>query len=226
MMPGLANGDFSNLKVQRGALVEYANTPSPLTLVFEFNPAAISRTRSVTIRTGGAPGTRGGYDFADVREVARASQGVSVNAESFTAKILLDATDRMNAGDPGAERLGVQPELDTLRSMVEPKSQTPDGARTLAALGQGDQRAFARHEFASVLLFIWGVHVLPVFMTQVQIEVKEYLPNLVPYRAEASLTLQIIESNNPFYQEELKRQFAVAGSMPGAVQALAGRLLR
>ena len=224
MIPGIGSGNFSHLKVQRGALVEYANAPSPLVLVFEFNPTTITRTRSVTVRTGGAPGTRGGYDFSDRSEVARASQGVSVNAESFSVKILLDATDRMNAGDPVAERTGVQAELDTLRSMVEPKSQTPDGARTLAALGQGDERAFARHQYASVLLFVWGVHVLPVFLTQVQIDVKEYLPSLLPYRAEASLTLQIIESNNPFYQEELKRQFAFAASQAGVVSALAGRL--
>ncbi len=225
MIPGIGNGDFSHLKVQRGALVEYANTPVPLMLFFEFNPTTIGRTRSVTVRTGGAPGTRGGYDFTGPDETARASQGVSVNAESFTAKILLDATDRMNAGDPFAGLLGVQPELDTLRSMVEPKSQTPGGARTLAALGQGDERAFARHQYASVLLFVWGPHVLPVFLTQVQIDVKEYLPNLVPYRAEATLSMQIIESNNPFYQEELKRQFAVAGSPLGALQGLAGGLL-
>ena len=222
---GIASGDYSRLKVQRGALVEYANTPAPLSLFFEFNPATISRTRSVTVRTGGAPGTRGGYDFSDVREVVRASQGVTVNAESLTAKILLDATDRMNAGDPIASRFGVQPEIDTLRSMVEPKSQTPDGARTLAALGQGDERAFARHEYASVLLFFWGVHLLPVFLTSVQNEMKEYLPNLVPYRAEATLTLQIIESNNPFYQEELKRQYALAGSSLGAIGSLVGSLL-
>jgi len=219
---GIPSGDFSSVRVQRGALVEYANTPSPLVLSFEFNPTAITRTRSVTVRTGGAPGTRGGYDFSDVREVGRASQGVTVNAESFTAKILLDATDRMDGGDSVATEFGVQPEIDTLRSMVEPKNQTPDGARTLAALGQGDPRAFARQEYASVLLFVWGVHVLPVFLTSVQIEVKEYLPSLVPYRAEATLTMQIIESNNPFYQEELKRQFGLAGMVTSNVPGIPG----
>lgn len=226
MIPGMSGGNYSNLKVLPGALVEYANTPTPLTLFFEFNPASITRTRAVTVRTGGAPGTRGGYDFSDVREVARAAQGVTVNAESFTAKILLDATDRMNAGDPVASRLGVQPEIDTLRTMVEPKSQTPGGARTLAALGEGNPRAFSRDEYASVLLFVWGVQVLPVFLTQVQVEAKEYLPQLLPYRAEATLTMQIIESNNPFYREELKRQFAGAGALPGGLEGLAGRLLR
>src|SRR5262249_47707946 len=83
----------------------------------------------------------------------RGGEGGTVNAESFTAKILLDATDRMNAGDPIATQYGVQPEIDVLRSMVEPKIQTPDGARTLAALGEGNSRAFARDEYASVLLF-------------------------------------------------------------------------
>jgi hypothetical protein len=214
MSAGVANGDFSNLKVQRGFLVEYANMP--LSLEFEFNPASISRTRSVTVTTGGAPGTRGGYDFAKLDEVARASQGVSVSAESFSAKILLDATDRMNAGDPRASQYGVQPEIDTLRCMVEPKSQLPGGARTLAALGQGDGRA--RQQYASVLLFVWGVQTLPVFLTQAQVEVKEYLPSLLPYRAEASLTMQIIESNNPFYEQELKRQFALAESLSETFQ--------
>lgn len=225
MIPGLGNGDFSHLKIQRGALVEYTVAPPPLMLIFEFNPSTISRTRSVTVRTGGAPGTRGGYDFSSANEAVRASQGVTVNAESFSIKILLDATDRMNAGDPISSNVGVQPELDTLRSMVEPKTQTPTGASTLAALGQGNERAFARHEYASVLLFIWGIHVLPVFLTQVQIEAKEYLPNLLPYRAEATLGMQIIESNNPFYQAELKRQFALASSLIGNIGGLAGPLL-
>ncbi len=204
----IPSGGFSNTLVMRGALIEYANVEQPLMLFFEFNPSTITRTRSVTIKTGDAPGTMGGYDFSNKTETVRASQSVTINAESFSAKILLDATDRMNAGDPLASSLGVQPEIDIIRSMVEPKTQGASGARTLAALGKGEDRAFSRSQHASVLLFIWGVHVLPVFLTQVQIEIKEMLPTLVPYRAEATLTMQIIESINPFYINELKRQFA------------------
>jgi hypothetical protein len=65
------------------------------------------------------------------------------------------------------------------------------------------------------------VQLLPVFLTQVQIDAKEYLPSLLPYRAEVALTLQLIESNNPFYLAELKRQFAnaVTGSALGALRA-------
>ena len=47
----------------RGVLFEYGLTIPPLALVFNFNPQEISRSRTVTIKTGNAPGSRGGYDF-------------------------------------------------------------------------------------------------------------------------------------------------------------------
>ncbi len=209
----VANGNYSPLNVQQGSLTEYTNAESPLELKFEFNPLSITRTRSVNVQSGISVGTQGGYDFADESEIPRASQGVTVNAETLSLKILLDATDRMNAGDKVASEEGVQPEIDIIRSMLEPKIQTPDGARTLAAIGEGDERAFSRHVYASVLLFDWGGHSLPVFMTQAQVEIKAFLPSLRPYRAEATLTLQIIESNNPFYSQEVERQFRSAGQV-------------
>ena len=204
------SGNWSNLRAEQGILVEYALSHKPLILHFEFNPSSITRTRTVTIKTGGAPGTKGGYSFSDASETPRASQGVSMEAESFSLRILLDATDRMNSGDPIASRVGVQPEIDVIRTMLEPRSQGGEGAITLAKLGQGNQRAFSRDTFASVLLFQWGKQLLPVFMTQAQIEMKAFLPNLFPYRAETTLTLQIIESDNPIYQIEQKRQFISA----------------
>ena len=75
-----------------------------------------------------------------------------------------------------------------------------------------------------MLLFVWGVQILPVFMTQARIDVKEYLPTLIPYRAEATLTLQIIESNNPFYAVEVVRQIvgAALNTRATAVSAISG----
>ncbi|MGD2114556.1 MAG: hypothetical protein PVG07_05880 [Acidobacteriota bacterium] len=198
------------INLTRGVLVEYALSLPPLALVFEFNPQTLTRNRTVTVRTGNAPGTRGGYDFVLPTETPRASQGVSVQPESFSLTILLDATDRMDQGDAIAGSLGVQPELDTLRTMLEPKSQGPGGVQLLASLGQGGERAFQRDESASVLLFVWGLHILPVFLTGVRVEEKAHLPSLFPYRAEATLTMQVIEGNNPFYQVETVRQIAFA----------------
>ena len=203
-------GNYSNLKVIRGELQEYTDDPQPLMLKFEFNPSTITRTRTISFDTGQSQGNQGGYDFDSPAQIVRASQGVKVTPETFSVKILLDATDRMNAGDKLATDYGIQPEIDTLRSLVEPKIQSPDGARTLAALGQVQGSALDRSRYASLLKFIWGNQTLPVFLMQVDLAIKDYLPSLFPYRAEATLKLQVVESDNPIYKEEMRRQFKAA----------------
>lgn len=193
----------------KGALFEYGLTIPPLILVFEFNPQTISRSRTVTIKTGDAPGNRTGYDFLTPLETSRVAQGVELAAESFSIDILLDATDKMDNEDPVAALFGVQPQIDTLRSMVEPKAQGPGGVKTLSSLGIGGSRAFERQETASVLVFAWGMQLLPVFLTGVTQKEALHLPNLMPYRAEMNLTMQVIESNNPFFLADKVRQTAM-----------------
>jgi Contractile injection system tube protein len=193
----------------KGVLFEYGLTIPPLALVFEFNPQSISRSRTITIKTGDAPGNRTGYDFLTPLETSRVAQGVELTAESFSIDILLDATDKMADGDPIAAQFGVQPQIDTLRSMVEPKAQGPGGVKTLASLGISGSRAFERQESASVLVFAWGMQLLPVFLTGVTQKEALHLPNLMPYRAEMGLTMQVIESNNPFFLADKVRQTAM-----------------
>jgi hypothetical protein len=199
------------LNITKGVLLEYGLSLPPLSLTFEFNPQTLSRTRTITLSTSNTPATRGGYDFTSPHETARVAQGVTVQPEQFSIDILLDATDRMNSGDPVATQFGVEPELDTLRSMVEPKLQGPSGFKTLASLDPNGQRSFQINEKASVLLFVWGTHILPVFLTSVRIDEQAHLPTLIPYRAKANLSFQIIEGNNPFYQVEKVRQLIGAG---------------
>lgn len=205
----------------KGFLIEYALAVPPLVLAFDFNPQQITRNRSVTITLGSTPATRGGFDFLLPTETPRVSQGVAVEPESFDVEILLDATDRMNSGDEIARTLGVEPELSTLRSMVEPKTQGPGGVQMLASLGLGGARAFQRNESASVLLFVWGSHVLPVFLKAVDVTESAHLPSLIPYRATVKLTLQVIEGNNPFYLMEKVRQTAFAALHTGQAAAAA-----
>ena len=196
--------------LQKGALFEYGFSLPPLALVFDFNPQQISRSRSVTIKTGDAPGSRGGYDFLSPLETPRVAQGIEMQAETFSIDILLDATDKMNEGDKIANTFGVQPQIDTLRSMLEPKTQGPTGLRTLSALDVGGQtKAFERDETASVLIFHWGLQNLAVFLTGVSQKEVLHLPNLAPYRAEMQLSMQVIESSNPFYIADKIRQTAM-----------------
>ena len=213
----MSTADFSELMVMNGLLEEYTESSSPLYLFFEFNPSTITRSRTVEINFGEGQETTGGKDFKDESEAQRAAQGATVKAESFTVKILLDATDRMNSDDPYDREVyetGIQPEIDILYSMVEPKLQGPDGASTLAALSK---KGGKKKPYPSVLLFYWADQILPVFMTQVQLEVKAYLPSLVPYRAEATLTLQVIQSRNEFYTAEIQRMFNSAQKAVGAL---------
>ena len=133
-----------------------------------------------------------------------------MQAETFSIDILLDATDKMNEGDKIANTFGVQPQIDTLRSMLEPKTQGPTGLRTLSALDVGGQtKAFERDETASVLIFHWGLQNLAVFLTGVSQKEVLHLPNLAPYRAEMQLSMQVIESSNPFYIADKIRQTAM-----------------
>ncbi len=207
------SGNHSHLKIIRGELEELTNGEIPLKLAFEFNPTTITRTRAVEIKFGEGQENAGGKDFSGVKELPRVAQSAVVKAESFTVKILLDATDRMNSGDKEVQKNGIQSEMDILYSMVEPKLQAPGGASTLAALsaGGGDSQPYP-----SVLLFTWGEQVLPVFMTQIQFEVKAYLPTLMPYRAEATLTMQVIQSRNDYYTPEIQRMFNSALKAVGA----------
>lgn len=209
------------LNVTKGLLVEYAISLPPLVLVFEFNPREISRSRTITINSGGTPAARGGYDFVLPTETSRVAQGVTVDPEVFDLNILLDATDRMNDGNVISDSFGIEPELDTLRTMIEPKTQGPLGVQMLSSLGLGGQRAFQRDEHPSVLLFIWGTHVLPVFLTSVILNEKAHRPSLVPYRAEATLSMQVISGNNPFYEVEKIRQVVGAAINTGQTIATA-----
>lgn len=210
------------INLTRGLLIEYGLSLPPLVLQFELNPETVSRTRTINIVTGNAPGTRGGYDFTLPNETPRVAQGVTVEPEQFSLEILLDATDRMSDSNlPGhaiAVEFGIEPELDTLRSMVEPKSQGPGGVQMLASLGLGGKKAFQRDEHPSVLLLVWGTHILPVFLKSVQVDETAHLPTLRPYRARVTLSFQVIEGNNPFYQVEKVRQ------MVGAAMNLAAGL--
>lgn len=202
------------ISLTKGVLLEYGLSLPPLLLAFEFNPQTLSRTRTINITTGNAPGTRGGYDFALPNETPRVAQGVTVEPEQFNLDILIDATDRMGdtnlPGHATAVVFGIEPELDTLRSMVEPKSQGPGGVQLLSSLGLGGNKAFQRDEHPSVLLLVWGSHILPVFLTSVQVEETAHLPSLKPYRANVTLSFQVIEGNNPFYQVEKVRQMVGA----------------
>lgn len=186
----------------RSMLVEYGLSIPPLAVEFELNPETLTRTRNVTVSAG----QQGCMDFISPAESRRVAQSAKAGAETLSFKVLLDATDRIADNAHPLHKTaglnGIQPEISVLRSMLEPRVNGPAGFQLMAKLRLGQQRAHDRDTHLAVLLFIWGTHVLPVFMTNLTITEKAHLSSLIPYRAEVDITLQVIESMNPFYTAE------------------------
>ncbi|MEN8177714.1 MAG: hypothetical protein ABFS39_03760 [Pseudomonadota bacterium] len=202
------------IKTMKGMLVEYALSLPPLVLEFEFNPESLTRSRTVSFDSSALPI----IDFTTPGEGNRIGQAASATAETITFKILLDATDKLSDTSHPMHGValvsGVEPEIATLRSMVEPKVNGPGPFQMMASLTGGGAHAHERDEHLSVLLFVWGTHILPVFITSLSIDEKAHLPLLKPYRAEATITLQVLESANPFYQvEQVQRMIMSAANL-------------
>jgi len=202
------------IKTAHGMLLEYALSLPPLAVEFEFNPESLTRSRSVSFDGSALPIS----DFTTPGEANRIGQAASATAETITFDILLDATDKLSDTSHPMHEIalvsGIEPEIATLRSMVEPKVSGPGPFQMLASLGGGGSHAHERDEHLSILLFVWGTHILPVFMTSLTIEEQAHLPLLKPYRAKASITLQVLESTNPFYQvEQVQRMVMSAANL-------------
>lgn len=212
-------------KVLRGAFVEHGASVPPLVVVFQFNPVELERSRSLSFASPKetmvpvAEGREGGTRVAGVPAPLRAfhqetrdlfdvrdGQRVTVQEETLGFEIRLDATDRMEEGDPIATRFGVLPQLSTLELMVQPKSESLLGRAMdqrlarLPGLRRSRGFSFADSPNPPLILFIWGARrVLPVNITSLAIRETEFSTLLDPVRATVRVNLSVIEGPNPAY---------------------------
>ena len=203
-MPG---GLRNQPKILRGAFVEYGLSIPPLVVVFQFNPLQLSRSRQLMFSMpASAPGEAAGgtltlrdfhQGFNDLRKL-RDAQSVSVEPESLSFDILLDATDKLNDGDLIAQQLGIAPQLATLELMVQPKSESILGRLADQLLPDGF--SFTCTDKPPMILFIWGrKRVLPVNINSMTITETEFKTNLEPIRATVAVDLTVIEGPNAAY---------------------------
>ena len=103
-MPG---GLRNQPKIMRGAFVEYGLITPPLVVGFQFNPLQLSRNRTLNFSMPAEAETMGNItlrdfhqrqEFADLSAL-RDAQQVSINPETLSFDIRLDATDKLNEGD-------------------------------------------------------------------------------------------------------------------------------
>lgn len=209
-------------KILRGAFVEYGLSLPPLFVVFQFNPLELTRNRTLSFAPpndapacaaeGGAQersASRAQREPRTLREFHRQQddldeiqkrQKVTVEEETLSFDIRLDATDKMEEGDVIAGTFGILPQLSTLELMVHPKEESLLGAALGSLLGSPGGFSFTKKENPPLVLFISGIkRVLPVNISSMNIKETEFSTMLDPIRATVSVNLTVIEGKNPFY---------------------------
>lgn len=130
----------------------------------------------------------------DLLKIQR-EQVVTVQEESISFDIKLDASDKLNDGDFLTGQFGISPQLSTLELMCYPKSESLLGS--LLSLVSASAFSFTRGDNPPLILFIHGrKRVLPVNINSMNIVETEYLPDLNPIRATVSVSLTVIEGTN------------------------------
>jgi hypothetical protein len=130
----------------------------------------------------------------DLLKIQR-EQVVTVQEESISFDIKLDASDKLNDGDFLTGQFGISPQLATLELMCYPKSESLLGS--LLSLVSSSAFSFTRGDNPPLILFIHGrKRVLPVNINSMNIVETEYLPDLNPIRATVSVGLTVIEGTN------------------------------
>jgi hypothetical protein len=212
------SGYSNKPKKLRGAFVEYGLSIPPLFVVFQFNPLQLSRNRSLSFSPPNSAqqaysqeqAAAGSYGWLSLRKwhqdknnlnEIRDEQQVDVQEESINLEIRLDATDKMNEGDPIASTLGILPQLATLELMMHPKEEGLLGAALGSLLGSSGGFSFTRKPNPPMVMFIWGyTRVLPVNINSMSITETEFSTILSPTRATVSVNLTVIESGEPLYK--------------------------
>jgi hypothetical protein len=219
------SGFTNNPKILRGAFVEFGISLPPLIVVFQFNPATISRSRSAWVDNPSSyESTEPAQNIDFLKTVVdtsgksliqfRNNQTIRVQQETINFDIRLDATDKLNDGDTITEQFGIAPKLSTLELMMLPKGQSLLGGAVAALLG-GKAKSFMFQDDGRqppIILFVWGrKKILPVTITNMNIREEEFSTDLNPTRATVSVSLEVIEGPNlPFlYTKALREAMSV-----------------
>jgi len=190
----MASGLTHQPKLLKGALVD-SNLLAlpPLIVPFQFNPDGLTRSKRASI--GMPPSRRGMEELTPKDQSLGEAQSVSIQAETISMDIRLDATDAMDEGNPIASEFGVLPALSALEMMITPRSESVFGG----LLGLSSNFGFGERTSTPVLLFVWGrQRIFPVRLTELRIQEVEYNPSLNPTRVIVGMSLQVIGGDNVF----------------------------
>lgn len=183
-------------QVVRGFLANVKVIP-PLILNFQFNPETIRDNKAVNYADrdnglcGNAPGkvyTGGGH-------------------RTITFDIKLHGLERgTNTSNPLALDNGISTELAKLRSFLYPMADAWSTVGSLFGGGEGK-----RLTAPPACIFGFGTRILECVVTDIKITETQFNSMLAPVRADASITLTVIEeAENELYQLDTQHRNALA----------------
>jgi hypothetical protein len=183
------------MTVAKAALISFASGfigPLPDIIVFQYNPAELTRTLTQKRAPSCGPGEP---------TQAEAFRVDGPPAETIALKAEFDGDDMAMDGNPVAPAVGVRPALGSLELLLYAKDQQ-DALGSIAAaagglLGGGGAAGAAMQvppDVLPVVLFVWGPgRVLPVRLTSMTVRELEFDRLLNPIRAEVDLSLEILK---------------------------------
>ncbi len=179
----------------------------PNVIVFQFNPVRVTRTPIL------APPKQpdGGGNVPALPKPDRPTESMS-----FTLQ--LDATDQLAKGSPIAASNGILPTLSALELLMVPKKSA---ARDLQNLAGGSSTYVLPPDQLDAVLFFWGsFRILPVILTSLSITETEYTQQLLPIRAEVSVSLQVLVPNQIAGKTLAEGAYAYSQTVKEAMAAL------
>jgi hypothetical protein len=163
----------SGPRLIKGALISGTQV-----IPFQYNPETLSRTVVATAPAGGGMGS-----------TAEALRLNGPPKETLQVEIHLDATDRLEDGEPTAAAAGVSPMLAALELLLYPPSALAIANEVLALAGIIE----VVPAVAPLCLFVWGPQrMLPVRINQIGITEELFDQNLNPIQAKVTLSLQVL----------------------------------
>ncbi len=174
-------------KVMRGALVQLVEDVIgvvPNIIPFQYNPENITRTLEP-------------WNPFEVDQTNRGAQAPTVQPydpeEKFSFTLELHAADGLEDGDPIVTATGVAARIAALRKLTEPtQGLIGDLVNTAQALAGGAGETEVRATVPVTLLVLGPGIILPVRVTEMSVETKEFTPLLYPLHAEVQLGMRVL----------------------------------
>jgi hypothetical protein len=217
-------------KLVKGALLEFSDALLglvPNIILFQYNPEQLS------YKLDQAP-TRAAGEESSTTEKKETFRTPNLPVESISNfRLILDATDQMERGDPITAVRGVGPAIAALEMMMFPSGSSLLNLGSLLGAGSLGAAKVPPQQLPLVL-FVWGPwRVIPVNVTSVSVVEQEFDPLLNPTRAEVTISLKVISKDDlskdsfaygAYVWTQSNREINAALNIANTVQTAAGML--